>query len=240
MGNRARQDGSKQTSSADMNLHSKGWADHGSKGRLRRWLEPPVPFVRNPREIIHMPLGARNLYIGGAGVNPDGYINLDLFAVEGVDVAADVESLPFPDGTFDVVECDAVLEHVRNAEVAIREIERVTRPGGMVHLVTPFCHPFHAYPNDYRRFTLQGLKALANGMEPVAEGWRTGPTATMLLFALEWVKLWFRSPYWRMGAHGILGWVLFPLRYIDLLMLRSPEAGRLGNHCYVWLKKRKL
>ena len=187
-----------------------------------------------------MPLGARNLYIGGAGVKPDGYINLDLFAVEGVDVAADVESLPFPDGTFDVVECDAVLEHVRNAEVAIREIERVTRPDGMVHLVTPFCHPFHAYPNDYRRFTLEGLKALANGMEPVAEGWRTGPTATILLFALEWVKLWFRSPYWRMGAHGILGWVLFPLRYIDLLMLRSPEAGRLGNHCYVWLKKRKL
>ena len=63
-----------------MKSHSKGWADHDSKSRLRRWLEPPAPLVRNPRELIHVPLGPRNLYIGGAGVRPDGYVNVDLFA----------------------------------------------------------------------------------------------------------------------------------------------------------------
>jgi SAM-dependent methyltransferase len=184
-----------------------------------------------------MPLGKRNLYIGGAGVRPDGYINLDLFAVPGVDVSADVEHLPFADDTFQAVECDAVLEHVRNPETAMREIERVTAAGGFIHLVTPFCHPFHEYPRDYRRFTIDGLKALAPGMEVVAEGWRTGPTATLLVFTVEWLKLWFDSRLWRALAHGIFGWLLSPLRYLDLWLLRSPYAGRIGNHCYVWFKK---
>src|SRR5713101_8391067 len=42
------------------------------------------------------------------------------------------------------------------------------------------------------RFTsLDGLKELAGGeLEIVAEGWRTGPTATMLVFLLEYAKLW--------------------------------------------------
>ena len=57
--------------------------------------------------------------------------------------------------------------------------------------MTPFCHPFHEYPKDYRRFTLDGLKLLAGGLEPVAEGWRTGPTATLLVLGIEYTKLIF-------------------------------------------------
>ena len=119
------------------------------------------------------------------------------------------------------------------------EIARVTAPGGMLHLVTPFCHPFHEYPKDYRRFTLDGLKQLAGGKwEVVAEGWRTGPTATLLVFLLEYWKLLLPSRAWRGAVHFAMGWLLFPLRYLDLLFLNTPRAGRIGNHCYVWLKKR--
>jgi SAM-dependent methyltransferase len=138
---------------------------------------------------------------------------------------------------FQRVECDAVLEHVRSPELVVREIRRVLAPGGYAHLVTPFCHPFHEYPKDYRRFTIDGLKQLACGMEVVASGWRTGPTATLLVFTIEYVKLLLPWRTWRAVAHGVLGWLLFPLRYLDVLLLRSPEAGRLGNHCYVWLRK---
>jgi SAM-dependent methyltransferase len=167
-----------------------------------------------------------------------GYVNLDLFAQPGVDVQADAELLPFPDALFTRVECDAVLEHVRDPRRVMREIVRVLAPGGYAHLVTPFCHPFHEYPRDYRRFTLDGLKELNGGrLEVVAEGWRTGPTATMLVFTLEYAKLVFPWKWWRAAAHGVLGWVLFPLRYLDLLLQRSPYAPRLGNHCYLWLRK---
>jgi SAM-dependent methyltransferase len=209
------------------------------RDRLRRALEPPAPLVQNPAEPQDFPLGRWNLYLGGAGRSVPGYVNLDLVATPGVDVAADAEDLPFRDGVFTRVECDAVLEHVRHPERVTTEIARVLAPGGYVRLVTPFCHPFHEYPRDYRRFTLDGLKEVAGApFEVVAGGWRTGPTATLLVFVLEYAKLIFPWQWWRVLAHGTLGWLLFPLRYLDLLLFRSKRAGGIGNHCYLWLRKR--
>jgi SAM-dependent methyltransferase len=214
--------------------------DRRRSSRLRRWLTPPEPLILNPHEPKDFPLGRWNLYIGGAGRIVDGYVNLDLFAVPGVDVQADAERLPFPADLFQRVECDAVLEHVRSPSNVMAEMTRVLAPGGYLHLVTPFCHPFHEYPKDYRRFSPDGLKELAGSdLEVVAEGWRTGPTATMLVFTIEYVKLWFPWRWWRALAHGVLGWVLFPLRYLDLLFLDTPRAGRIGNHCYLWFRKPK-
>jgi SAM-dependent methyltransferase len=207
------------------------------RDRLLRLLQPPAPFVMNPDEPKDFPLGRWNLYIGGAGRKVEGYINLDLFPMEDVDIAADAEHLPFPSGIVERVECDAVLEHVRDPRKVMQEIERVLAPGGYVHLVTPFCHPFHEYPKDYRRFTLDGLKELAGTLEVVAEGWRTGPTATLLVFVIEYVKLLFPWRAWRVVSHGVAGWLLFPLRYLDLWLFRSPNVKRMGNHCYLWLRK---
>ena len=138
---------------------------------------------------------------------------------------------------FQRVECDAVLEHVRDPAQVMREIRRVLAPGGYAHMVTPFCHPFHEYPKDYRRFTLDGLKEIAVGLEAVAEGWRTGPTATMLVFTLEYAKLLLPWRAWRVMSHGVLGWLLFPLRYLDVCCCGRRTRGEIGNHCYLWLRK---
>ena len=75
-----------------------------ARGLLRRALEPPAPFVMNPREPTDFPLGRWNLYIGGAGRTVAGYVNLDLFPMPGVDIAADAEHLPFADAIFQRVE----------------------------------------------------------------------------------------------------------------------------------------
>jgi SAM-dependent methyltransferase len=212
---------------------SAGWA-----GRLFRALQPPDPFVADPNELkVDAPLGRWNLYVGGAGSFVDGYINIDLFRLPGVDVVASAEQLPFRPDLFQRVECDAVLEHVEHPERVMAEIERVLASGGYAHLVVPFCHPFHEYPKDYRRFTLDGLKQLAGRLEVVASGWRTGPTATLLVFLIEYVKSWLPWRPLRIVAHGVLGWILFPLRYLDVILRRSPRADRIGNHCYLWLRK---
>lgn len=212
-------------------------APGGFTGHILRALAPPAPFIMNPRESIDAPLGRWNLYIGGGGSVVPGYVNVDLFLLPGVTTIANAEELPFPDGTFQRVECDAVLEHTPDPARIMAEIRRVLAPGGFAHVVTPFCHPFHAYPSDYRRFTLDGLKQMSQGLEVVAEGWRTGPTATMLVFFLEYVKLWLPWRAWRVLVHGVLGWVMFPLRYIDLALLRTSRAGQIGNHCFLWLRK---
>lgn len=166
-----------------------------------------------------------------------GYINVDLISIPGVDVIADAEQLPFLENTFQRVECDAVLEHVCDPKKVVDEIRRVMLPGGYAHLVTPFCHPFHEYPRDFRRFTIDGLKELVGTKNVVAEGWRTGPTATMLVVTIEYIKLLLPFYAWRAASQFVCGWVFFPLRYIDLFLFRSPHCRRIGNHCYIWWQK---
>jgi SAM-dependent methyltransferase len=51
--------------------------------------------------------------------------------------AADACSLPFPDATFDSTFCVAVLQHITDAPRAVREMARVTRPGGRLLAVEP-------------------------------------------------------------------------------------------------------
>lgn len=47
------------------------------------------------------------------------------------------ESLPFPDGCFDVVTSISVLEHVDDPKRALREMARVLRPGGRAFVAIP-------------------------------------------------------------------------------------------------------
>ena len=67
-----------------------------------------------------------------------------------------LEKLPFTDGSFDLIETRAVLEHVGNIEAAAREMARVLRPGGVaIHSFGPlyFCaggdHCIGAYGQDH-------------------------------------------------------------------------------------------
>jgi ubiquinone/menaquinone biosynthesis C-methylase UbiE len=47
----------------------------------------------------------------------------------------DIREIPYPDAAFDAVFCDKVLIHVGPTEQAIREMVRVTKPGGRVGAV---------------------------------------------------------------------------------------------------------
>ena len=52
-------------------------------------------------------------------------------------VEGTVEALPFDEGRFDLVTCQLVLIHVADVEVALREMIRVTRPGGLLVVAEP-------------------------------------------------------------------------------------------------------
>jgi len=212
--------------------------------RLCQTLSPPLPVYNNPRETKiegKYPLGRWNLYIGGAGNHVPGYVNIDLFGARGVDVVCSAERLPFKSAQFTRVECDAVLEHVERPELAVAEIFRCLQPGGLAHFVVPFCHPFHEFPKDYRRYTQDGLVQLCADFEIIGAGWRSGPTATWLVLTLEYLKLWFPRRWQRQAVHFVFGWLLFPLRYLDVLLFQSDRVRQIGNHHYLYaLKREKL
>jgi len=47
------------------------------------------------------------------------------------------ENLSFQSGQFDFVHCFTVLEHVNNVEKSIKEMIRITKPGGHIYINTP-------------------------------------------------------------------------------------------------------
>ena len=73
------------------------------------------------------------------------------------DLCAPPNALP---GSFDVVICEQVLEHVANPIRAVQTLYDLCRPGGTAVVSTPFLIKVHPYPRDYWRFTEEGLRTL--------------------------------------------------------------------------------
>lgn len=67
-------------------------------------------------------------------------------------------------GTYDVVICEQVLEHVVEPIAAVDNLRRLCAPGGQAIVSTPFLIKVHELPEygmlDYWRFTPRGLRLL--------------------------------------------------------------------------------
>jgi SAM-dependent methyltransferase len=85
------------------------------------------------------------------------YVGVDVAAGPYVDVVSPAESLPFPDARFDAVCSFMTLEHVPEPAVALREIHRVLKPGGIALVAVPVTTIYHPMPTDYWRWTQEGL-----------------------------------------------------------------------------------
>lgn len=68
----------------------------------------------------------------------NGWINLDLYEGQGVDIVHDINILPLPfeDGQFDHILCKNILEHLNYIPV-IEEIHRILKGGGILSIRVP-------------------------------------------------------------------------------------------------------
>lgn len=64
---------------------------------------------------------------------------------------------PFLD-TFDIAFCFDTLEHVSDPFTFCRNLMRIVKPGGVVYLATVFAWEYHPSPQDYYRFSPEGLR----------------------------------------------------------------------------------
>ena len=90
------------------------------------------------------------------------FIGCDIHPAEGVDLVADAHYLSsaVPPGSLDGVFSFAVLEHLAAPWLVAAEVNRVLRPGGETLHVVPHAWPVHEQPNDFWRFSENGLTSL--------------------------------------------------------------------------------
>lgn len=90
------------------------------------------------------------------------YVGLDLEAGEGVDVVHDLTTGlgPLEPESFDLIICCSVLEHVPMPWKMAENIMRLMKPKAQLYVSTPWVWRFHAYPDDFFRFSFRGLESL--------------------------------------------------------------------------------
>lgn len=166
-------------------------------------------------------------------------INLDVFPLKGVNVVADAAALPFSDATVDMVISESVLEHVPDAEAAIREMTRVIRPGGYLYVSIPFIMGFHASPNDYLRLTHAGLRQKFADFEPLRIGMIGGPASALVTFLMYFLALPFSVI--SESVYNVMTYVflvaLSPLRFLDVLFNLFPRAIEIAAVIYFFGRK---
>jgi SAM-dependent methyltransferase len=163
------------------------------------------------------------------------YVGVDVVENPAAELRGAVEALPVEDASFDLVLCTQVLEHSDDPVQAVRELRRVTAPGGRVLASTHGTQVYHPSPQDYWRWTHEGLRRLFEenadwASVEVTPGAGTATTLAMLLgtyvhIAARRTPL-SRPPVWLLNRIGAA---------LDARVrsLREPVAGSLIANFHV-------
>jgi SAM-dependent methyltransferase len=177
----------------------------------------------------------------GAGFSDYGprVVNTDIFNSGTTDVISSGLQLPFADECASLVILQGVLEHVSDADRTLAECIRVLRKGGKFYTEMPFMQPYHESPIDMRRCTLPGLAEMCKPLEHVESGMNIGPASTLTWITRELIAgiLSGGDPRWYPRINSLVGWVVFPFKYIDHWLERKPHLHRIGSSFYYIGKK---
>jgi SAM-dependent methyltransferase len=171
----------------------------------------------------------------GNSLRQVGVVNVDMMDYENVDIVCDIHHLPFKDNSIDAVMSLAVLEHVREPAVVLKEVHRVLKPSGRVFSVIPFMQPFHASPHDYQRYTLPGIEFLHRDFEKMESGVFSGPVSGALWAVQEAAASVFSCGSEKLRNLLTIGLMLitWPVKFFDLLAIRFPTAKNVASTFYL-------
>ena len=191
----------------------------GTERLVARLLELLLAASARPRVLV---VGGGTL---GAGMEPlldhpaIDATETDVWLGPRVVLVCDAHDLPFADGSFDAVVCQAVLEHVLDPPRVVSEIHRVLAPGGLVYAEIPFMQQVHEGAYDLTRYTYVGLRRLFRKFDEVAAGAVCGP-AMAVAWSLRYLAV---TLFGRRAAH-LAPLLTFWLPRLDRWLIDRPAA----------------
>lgn len=186
-----------------------------------------------------IPAGGLALSIGGGPKrNHPALVNVNIGLFPNVDCVADAHHLPYADNSVDVIFCDAVLEHLRTPEQAVKEMYRVLKKEGRIYVSVPFLQAFHGYPHHYQNFTLMGHRGLYDkaGFKILNSGTDLGPVNALII--LNWVFITHYFPRFLRGPMGLI-WLFSTalLRPLDRVIGRREDSFVMASTTFVVASK---
>lgn len=127
----------------------------------------------------------KKLNLGCGEQKKEGYVNVDWSPLNRPDVVHDLNVLPYPfeDASFDEIEIFHVLEHLDKPFAVMKELHRILKRGGSLHVKVPhfsrgFTHAEHAhgfdvtFPLYFRKdFTTSGFYGVEFQLEKIELHW---------------------------------------------------------------------
>jgi len=183
------------------------------------------------------------LNLGSGGRYERQMINLDVTPITGPDVVGDGYALPFAAGTFRLVICDYVIEHVPDPDRFLRTLGAVLHGDGVAYLEVPFLQPRHGSPNDYTRWTQEGFRLLAEraGFEVRVAAIHAGSACTVFWILKEWIAVLagVGIPPIVAVLRYLLSWILCPLLILDVILPPVFRSDTLASGYYFVLAPRR-
>lgn len=121
-------------------------------------------------------------------------------------IESDLDTLPFPAGSFDLVTCSWVLEHLRQPERVFAEVARVLAPGGCFLFLTP----------NKRNYVVWLRRLMPNAL---------GRRATRAIYARD--EDFINPTYYRANAFGEID------RMLGGVGLRCERFAHVGDPTYL-------
>jgi SAM-dependent methyltransferase len=188
-------------------MSSPTWA---VRAPLAAWLREQAVAAGDGYRVLDVGCG-RKPYYPFFAERASEYVGVDVVENPAAELIGPVEALPVPDASFDLVLCTQVLEHSDDPAQAVKELRRVTAPGGRVLASTHGVQWYHPSPQDYWRWTHTGLRRLFEESADwesvdVRAGAGTASCLAMLLGAYVEIGLrrthLARGPVWLLNRVG--------------------------------------
>jgi len=185
-------------------------------------------FVRNDEKTIILNIGS------GPFTLERKFINIDISHYNNVHFVADATQLPFKNNSVDAIVNIVILEHVPEPEKVVDEMFRVIKNGGVIYTHIPFMQGFHASPHDYNRWTSSGIVQLHHNFIEIEHGVGGGPTSSLVWILTEWLALLlsFRIIMLYKILFVVFTLILWPIKFIDLILIGHPMAKNIASTFY--------
>ena len=209
-----------------------------NKGKLYNFLKIFIPDIshnisakKNYKRISSLLKDSnKNVLVigsGNGGIGLDTLLNSGDFNViktdicigNGINYVCDAHNLPFLDCSFDLIVIQAVLEHVLDPKVVIREIHRVLKDNALVYSETPFMQQVHGAEYDFTRWTRSGHRFLFSGFSEVDSG-QIGSVGMSLAWSIEYFIIGiFKYKCLYLPTIIFLRYFIFLLKYFDYIVV---------------------